>query len=993
MQYFEKLIVEAFSNKDYILLEKISKNAIRECGDFSLFYKALGIALNGQNRVLEALDIMRQTVTLFPEDYEGYLNLAKALNQNGYYEETKELLLNKDLNVDGLNELGKALLKLENFEEAINYLQISYKIDNKNIQTAILLSDCYLFLEPQKSINLLKDVINLAPNSPIIYNKLATAYMQNRELLNSIEYHKFAIDKLLLNPIEIKNLPKVNKINISTLYETLTLLNKNSIKAFACSGTLLGLHRDGKLLENDKDIDIGIFIEDLEDTIKILSQNGYKEYLKSYGLINPRAFIHKESQTVIDICCYKKVDNGYITGLWMDGVNFEDNRITFYEDRELELVWCGEFLEIANKSDYLSRLYGDWEIKNSDFDTIINAPNIIDFSPLVEIFGLDKIYSSILTKNFKKAKNLCLHIFNKSKNRFYIDLKDKIQSLEIIKQPTKTFFVNFTLPNSYDISLAKEWLNQIFYINLKDYKSEVEAIANYGLVFTNRLLQAINIPTFYSGFVKEIIHERNSSYKAVIELAFIDNINEQCYFGAINTAFDSVLIMSQNSLTEKNIKLLHNTIIDKAVINLSKMVPHGKSTIPILYEVYKKNIPFFHLGGGVYHVGLCSKSKKLQKSTTDRDSAIGSNLSQNKFLTANIIRLAGLPAPTHYLIDNKDNLKNIADSLGYPLVVKPVDLDRGEGVYTDIYNFAELELAFNRAYQISKQLLIEKQVAGVCHRLLVAHGELLYGVRRDPISIYGDGFSTISDLIVKANLAEELKPIWLRNVKYPNDELAQSCIAKYGYTLKNVPNSGEVIPLRPIETTAWGETTIDVTDLIHSDNRALAIKVAKLFELDVVGVDIITEDISKAWYKNGAIINEINFSPLLGGSKPSLKAIPKFIDNIGIVPIEVFIGGYDLAKNRHKELCLQNIKCYLTTHNHTISNMQTEYILNGNSLYSRLISLFLDKEIDMIIIVVENNEFLNTKFPINSISALTVCEKNNDLVDYKKLQTIFKELL
>ena len=80
------------------------------------------------------------------------------------------------------------------------------------------------------------------------------------------------------------------KLEIENL---LDLLNKNNFIYWLDSGTLLGLYRDGKLLDNDKDIDISMlnddkilsFIKKLDNVeIKIRKHEGKIVKIKIFGL-------------------------------------------------------------------------------------------------------------------------------------------------------------------------------------------------------------------------------------------------------------------------------------------------------------------------------------------------------------------------------------------------------------------------------------------------------------------------------------------------------------------------------------------------------------------------------------------------------------------------------------------------------------------------------------------------------------------------------------
>ncbi|WP_294347916.1 hypothetical protein [Prosthecochloris sp.] len=110
----------------------------------------------------------------------------------------------------------------------------------------------------------------------------------------------------------------------------------------------------------------------------------------------------------------------------------------------------------------------------------------------------------------------------------------------------------------------------------------------------------------------------------------------------------------------------------------------------------------------------------------------------------------------------------------------------------------------------------------------------------------------------------------------PLDQRARDSIEAAGFSEMSVPEKGRLVPLRPIESTQWGGVDEEVTDHVHSENLVTAPDAAKLFSLDVAGIDIISADISVPWYENGAIINEVNYAPLSGGGGRFQSAIYQF---------------------------------------------------------------------------------------------------------------------
>ncbi len=58
-----------------------------------------------------------------------------------------------------------------------------------------------------------------------------------------------------------------------------------------------------------------------------------------------------------------------------------------------------------------------------------------------------------------------------------------------------------------------------------------------------------------------------------------------------------------------------------------------------------------------------------------------------------------------------------------------------------------------------------------------------------------------------------------------------------------------------------GGTSVDVTDIVHPDNQALAVRAAAVTGLDVAGIDLIIKDISRSYMEIGGAICEVNYCP------------------------------------------------------------------------------------------------------------------------------------
>lgn len=555
------------------------------------------------------------------------------------------------------------------------------------------------------------------------------------------------------------------------------------------------------------------------------------------------------------------------------------------------------------------------------------------------------------------------------------------------RQPVRRALLRFRCPDSANLAGIDDWFataletpvepcNSAATPSWESARVPVAEMAWRILLLYRAMLQESRIPVFDPGCVLGIARTPGSTWIVNVAVANIEHVSPRCHALASTEASRLVEWMLANPRTPENTATLFDAMQKRVLQPLRRMVVAGKSTLHVLRAAHALDIPFRHLGAGVYQLGWGRRSVKVDRSTTAMDSAIGAKLAQNKVWSANLIRMAGLPAPHHAVVATREEAMRAARELGWPLVVKPLDRDRGEGVTVGIADEHALAEAFRLAKGLSRarQAIIEREVAGVCHRLFVANGRLLYAVKRLPKSVHGDGQRTIIELIREANRREEARPPWRRTERYPDDALARETIAAAGYAFDVVPAAGERISLRPIESTAWGGFDEDVTDRVHPDNLDIALRASALFGLQVAGIDIITPDIREPWHANGAIINEVNFAPLLGGGEISRSHVPAFLARLvegdGRIPIEAIMGGaaaLEAAKDRQATLLGRQIHCVVTSHETTLSATGEEMDFPFDSLYRRCRALLLDQRVGAIVLVVQTDEFLSTGLPVDRL--------------------------
>ncbi|MEN7343324.1 MAG: acetate--CoA ligase family protein, partial [Pseudomonadota bacterium] len=289
----------------------------------------------------------------------------------------------------------------------------------------------------------------------------------------------------------------------------------------------------------------------------------------------------------------------------------------------------------------------------------------------------------------------------------------------------------------------------------------------------------------------------------------------------------------------------------------------GPSTASLVAAAEERDIPWIRLNDySLIQLGHGRYQHRIQATCTGNTSNIAVELAGDKEDTNAILRDLGLPVPQQYAIRRESQALRAARRIGFPVVVKPLNANHGRGVSINLTTEEQVSVAFEKAKEHSGTVLIESYIEGHDHRLLVVNGKLVAAAKRMPGHVVGDGKHTIEELVDIVNL-DPRRGVGHEKVltRLEFDHQAERLLKKMDYTRETVPADGEEVFLRSTGNLSTGGTAIDVTDVIHPDNREMAERTVKAIGLDVGGVDFLTSDITQPYHETGGAICEVNAGP------------------------------------------------------------------------------------------------------------------------------------
>jgi D-alanine-D-alanine ligase-like ATP-grasp enzyme len=198
-----------------------------------------------------------------------------------------------------------------------------------------------------------------------------------------------------------------------------------------------------------------------------------------------------------------------------------------------------------------------------------------------------------------------------------------------------------------------------------------------------------------------------------------------------------------------------------------------------------------------------------------------------------------------------------AERLGFPVIVKPNSGSQGGGVAL-VHGKHEFYAALRAIFKRDRIALVQRQVKGRDFRIVVLDDDVISAYERLPLSVIGNGRSTILQLLKRKQRAFDASS---RDTHINlNDPRISAKLKHQGRTLKSIPKRGEQIFLLDNANLSSGGDSVDVTDALHPAWKKLAMKLTRDMGLRLSGVDLMTEsDITKPPKKFHIL--EINAAP------------------------------------------------------------------------------------------------------------------------------------
>lgn len=218
----------------------------------------------------------------------------------------------------------------------------------------------------------------------------------------------------------------------------------------------------------------------------------------------------------------------------------------------------------------------------------------------------------------------------------------------------------------------------------------------------------------------------------------------------------------------------------------------------------------------------------------------------------------------------------MSSSKASAVIVKPNEGSHGSGVFL-VRNKREFMRAMRHIFKEDRVGLVQKVVRGKDYRIVVLDNKVISAYERIPLSVVGDGSSSIETLLKKKQKRFRSGGRDTR-IRLDDIRIAHK-LGMQKLALRSVPERGQKVFLLDNANLSSGGDAVDVTKPIHPEFKKLAIRLTRDMGLRLSGVDLmVAGDIRNAPKKYWVL--EINAAPGLDHYVQTGPAQQKIVENL-----------------------------------------------------------------------------------------------------------------
>lgn len=252
-----------------------------------------------------------------------------------------------------------------------------------------------------------------------------------------------------------------------------------------------------------------------------------------------------------------------------------------------------------------------------------------------------------------------------------------------------------------------------------------------------------------------------------------------------------------------------------------------------------------------------------------------------KDLTYTLLRRQALPTPTTVFFFRKnftkEDVKKKLVDIDFPIIIKDSTGSNSRGIFPYVKNLQEAQAILNKEIQNFRSLIAQEMIFGKEYRILMLGNKTIGALEMIPPRVFGDGKSTIMQLIEKKQKHTHRKTLI--------DQTLKIILKEQGFSLKHILGVGEIASIKKSSSLAEGGETRDVTDLVNKKIVSICAQASDAIGDYLAGIDIICEDVLADPDTQTFGILEINgkpdiyihYNPTHGNSRNVIKDIINFI--------------------------------------------------------------------------------------------------------------------